>query len=371
MRSRALMIGGRIDRYVTTLFLSSYATATFLVVGLFLVLDLAQNLDEYIKPFKDGSSKPWILIVRFYLLQVPFLFVQVAPFVMLVAGLFTVSKMQKHNETIAVLSAGVSARRLLAPIVVFAALAAAGMFQLREALSFELGSKRESLRYLLEAEENGYDQVYKQLFLKDLSGSVVRLAEFRPSTGNPPFAELRNLEAHVLSVSKWIEVKADRGVFVRRGDGTGWRLEGGVRKDEKGEVPIEMLEGFEFTPELALTFYRARTNPLELSWRETREMARRDPDNVVYQTLLQYLITFPLGNIVLVLVGLPLLMRYERRRGAASLASGCVLCILYFATDFVFRTRGLEAALDPKLAAWTPVLVFGSLGIVLYDSMRS
>jgi hypothetical protein len=80
MKSRALTIGGRIDRYVATLFLSSYATATLLVVGLFLVLDLASNLDEYIEPFKNGASKPWILIVRFYLLQIPFLFLQVGLF---------------------------------------------------------------------------------------------------------------------------------------------------------------------------------------------------------------------------------------------------------------------------------------------------
>jgi lipopolysaccharide export LptBFGC system permease protein LptF len=31
----------------------------------------------------------------------------------------------------------------------------------------------------------------------------------------------------------------------------------------------------------------------------------------------------------------------------------------------------LQATLDPRFAAWMPVLIFGSLGIVLYDSMRT
>jgi len=31
----------------------------------------------------------------------------------------------------------------------------------------------------------------------------------------------------------------------------------------------------------------------------------------------------------------------------------------------------LEGGLSPILASWLPVLVFGSLGIVLYDSIRT
>jgi lipopolysaccharide export LptBFGC system permease protein LptF len=32
---------------------------------------------------------------------------------------------------------------------------------------------------------------------------------------------------------------------------------------------------------------------------------------------------------------------------------------------------GIQGNLDPLLAAWLPVLLFGSLGLVLYDSMQS
>jgi len=132
-----------------------------------------------------------------------------------------------------------------------------------------------------------------------------------------------------------------------------------------------MLDGFEFTPELALTVARAHDSQLDLSYAETREMTRRDPDNVAYQTLLHYHVTFPFANIVLVLVGVPLLMRYERKRAAAGLAAGSLLCISFFATDLVFRNLGLQAALDPRMAAWIPILFFGSLGIVLFDAMRT
>lgn len=372
MRGRWLNWGGRIDRYVGSLFLSSYATAFLLVVGLFLILDMASNLDDYLDVWPDGTRAPTLLIVRYYLLQVPFVFLQVAPFITLVAGLFTVSRLLKHNETIASLAAGVSAHRLLAPVFLMAACIAGGMFGLRELLAFDLANKRDAVRFVLENKK--LDRVYPHLWLRDLNGSFVHLSEFRPSVGDPPVAEARGVDAIVPSSAQSIE--AARAVWIQKDGRTGWWLEGGVYREVRSdqtrvERPLAMLEGFDFTPALALSYYRARENPLELSFSEVRELMRRDPDRAVYQTMFQYSLTFPLANLVLLLVGLPILLRHERGKGAEGLAAGCLLCVFYFAVDFVFRNLGLQSSMDPRYAAWLPVLFFGSLGLVLYDSMRT
>ncbi len=371
MSGRGLTVGGRIDRYVARLFLTSFATALLIVVGLFLVFDVATNLDSFVEPLKDGTKMPGSLIVRYYVLTIPFLYLQAGPFVTLLAGMFTVSKLLKHNETTAALAAGVSARRLLAPVVVGAVLAAAGMFALRETLASTLANDRERVLYVLENKQT--DQVYTGVHMRTLNGSVVTLSEFRPRTGKPPVAEARGLSV-ISSVSQLWQINADRAVFVRKSDGSAsWQLEKGVRKDFAGEQPVDELEGFDFTPDLVLTYCRAAgpAHVLDLSYSEARELAQRSPDDRLYQMVLQYHVTFPLGNIVLVLIGLPLLMHHERRRGARNLAAGSCLCILYFAADFVFRKLGMENALEPKMAAWMPILVFGSLGIVLFDSMKS
>jgi lipopolysaccharide export system permease protein len=187
-------------------------------------------------------------------------------------------------------------------------------------------------------------------------------------------AQARGLEA-TINASSWISIEADSAVYVERDGQRGWRLENGRRKEvlagDQRQRPVEMLEDFEFTPEVALSFLRARERPLELSFGEARELARRDPDSVVYQTLLQYYLTFPLANLVLLLVGLPLLMRYERGGSADGLAAGCLLCVFYFAADFFFRNLGLGGNLDPRLASWLPILFFGSLGLVMFDSMKT
>jgi len=379
MNGRWLKWGGRLDRYVATLFVSSFATAFMLVVGLFLVLDVASNLDDYLGPWKDGSRVPTLVVVRYYLLSIPFVVLQVAPFITLVAGMFTVTKLLRHNEVVASLAAGVSAHRLLAPVFLGAVGIAAGMFGLRELLATNLANQRDGLRFVLE--NRNWDRVYEGLWLRDLGGSYVRMNEFRPAVGDPPVPEIRGLEVLSGSGANESVTVAARAVYTERDGRKVWVLDGGFQKETVGERDgrtrdqtrrkVDVLTGVEFTPELALTYWRGLENPLELSFSEVRELMRRDQGRDKYQTLFQYSLTFPLANLVLLLVGLPILMRYERGKNAEGLVGGCLLCVFYFAVDFVFRNLGLQSAMEPRLAAWLPILFFGSLGLVLYDSMRT
>lgn len=360
---------GRVDRYVLSLFVSSYATSFLLVVGLFIVLDMSQNLDEYVAPMKDGSAKAAGMIVRYYLFSVPFVFLQVGPFVTLVAGLFTLGKLVKLNEIVAILGAGVSARRILAPLIGASILVALGSFGLRELLAVGLADRRDALHFVLL--KGLSEQVHKDLHLRDAKGTSVSLGEFHPRTAGAGPPEIVGLEAQFATASRWTTITATRATWDRTA--RVWRLENGLRNDVQGvrrTEAVEVFDDFDFTPELALTYVRA-DQPLDLSFREARELSRRDPDNVVYQTLLHYDITSSLANVVLLLVGLPLLMRHERGRAVITLASALALCVGYFAADFVCRKMGLQGALDPPLAAWLPILFFGSLGITLYDSMSS
>jgi len=110
---------------------------------------------------------------------------------------------------------------------------------------------------------------------------------------------------------------------------------------------------------------------LELSYSETKELARRDPTNRSYLMLMQYDFSFPISNVVLLCIGLPYLMRRSRGKPIEGVIAGSVLCIFYFATDFVLKNLGLQGELDPYLAAWLPIVGFGSLGLASYLTMDS
>ncbi|MEY2746741.1 MAG: hypothetical protein RL112_1783 [Planctomycetota bacterium] len=369
MSDRVLRPLGRLDRHVVGLFLASYATAFLVVVGLFLVLDMAGNLNDFLAP-RDGRNAPVSAIARYYLLSLPFLYVQVAPFVTMVAGLFSVARLVRHQETVAAMAAGVSLRRMLAPLLVCGALCGAGSWSLREALAGRPLEAREALLHLLERKET--ERVVGNLWVRDGKGGVVHLDSLRPATGSPPRAVVEGFEAQLMNAREWTTVKADAAIW--DSDRRTWTLVNGTRRAMHGQGGVEavaFLDGIEFSPELALSYHRARAAPLELSFEQTLELSRRDPDNTDYQTLLQYQFTFPLANFVLLLVGLPLLLRHERGQGGRGVLLAALCALLYFCTDFVCRTLGLEGRLQPELAAWLPALLFGALGLSLFDGVRT
>jgi lipopolysaccharide export system permease protein len=366
VRLGGLFPAGRLDRYVGGLFVASYATAFLLVVGLVIVLNLASNL-SFFEPWPDGRTASTLDIVRYYVLSIPFLFLEVAPYVTVIAGMFTVSRLTRHNETIATMAAGISTQRMLAPVFLGGALAGLGMFALREVATRTIGPQREALLDVLENQRT--ERVEKKVWLRDRLGNVIRLGEYRPAR-----REFVDLQA-TLRRGKTIElVRAERGRWARSPGGPTWLLEGGVvESGGEGalERPILVLEGLSFTPEDVRTALKARDGVLQLSFAEVEDLLRRDPSSAEYQTLLQYLLTFPLANLVLLLVALPFMVGQERGKHVEGLVAGFLLCVFYFAVDFVCRALGMEGDLAPLISSWLPVLLFGSLGAVLFGAMRS
>ena len=370
MRPRALPFGSRLDRYVAALFGYSYLAAFFLVVGLFVIIDMATNLDEFLTPDKNGVVPPTALVGEYYLLQLPFLFLQMSPYVTLVAGLFTGTKLARSNEIVAALGAGISVRRMLLPVYLGATLLAAGVFVLREQATHEIGRRRDLL--LDSLKERRSEPEIEKLIVHVKHSNPVTLRRYRIDPDPMASVALRGLWVQSREGERLVSVEARSA---RPLSGGRWALEGGQRIEEEGgrrrtsKWPI--LDNPRFTPEEVELAWKARERPLDLSSGELNDLLSREPTNLQYRSLVQYNLTFPLAGLVLLLAGLPFVVASERGRAGERIARGLILCVFYFGVDFVSRTLGWQGAVGPVFAGWLPLVVFGSLGAVLTASMRS
>jgi lipopolysaccharide export system permease protein len=367
MRIAGLELFGRIDRYVAGLFVGAYFTSLLLVVGLAVIIDVASNLD-YFTPWENGEPAPTSLILRYYALNAPFLFLQVAPFVTVSAALFTIVKLSRHNELVACLNAGVSARRAVVPLFLGGALAALGMVALRELATERLGPERDRLRHLLDTHTAGWR--LEDVWMRDIAGNVVGAREFHPDEGRIEGLEVVGARGPTL-----ISVSAQRARFTTREGTPGWELEDGVLREETGDTSkrssLEWFDLVAFTPAELLLADKGDRRALELSLAELDVLAARDPYNLQYQTLYHYHVTFPLANVVLLLITLPFLFGRERGKGVEGLGAAALMCVLYFCLDFIGRALGMDGSLAPLFASWLVVLVFGSLGVVLFEGLRT
>lgn len=115
-----------IDMYITKKFLGTFFYAIALILSIAIVFDMSENLDEFLS--KDISGK--VIIRDYYLNFIPYFANLFSPLFTFIAVIYFTSKMAYNTEIIAILSSGVSFRRLMRPYIVSAFILAAFSFVL-------------------------------------------------------------------------------------------------------------------------------------------------------------------------------------------------------------------------------------------------
>ena len=109
------------DRYLLRSFLKSLLVCFFSLAGLFVIVDLFTNLDEFIVlGEQDGGL--WPVLSQYYGARVLAFFERTSGILALIAAMFTITWFQRHNEMTALLAAGISKARITKPIVIVVAL---------------------------------------------------------------------------------------------------------------------------------------------------------------------------------------------------------------------------------------------------------
>ncbi len=105
------------DRYLLRQFFKTFGICFLSLTGLYIVFDLFTNLEQFIRcGRKVGGVIPFI--AHYYSYKTILFFDRTSGLLVLVSAMFTVSWIQRHNEMTALMSAGVSRIRVLAPIIV-------------------------------------------------------------------------------------------------------------------------------------------------------------------------------------------------------------------------------------------------------------
>jgi len=111
-----------LDRYIIRKFLGTFIFALILVLAIVVMFDVNEKLDAFMKaPLKAT-------IMDYYVNFIPYFANQFSPLFTFIAVIFFTSKLAGNSEIIAMLSTGMSFRRLLLPYMVSAAVIATATF---------------------------------------------------------------------------------------------------------------------------------------------------------------------------------------------------------------------------------------------------
>jgi lipopolysaccharide export system permease protein len=98
-------------------FFKAYVICYVSLVGLFVVIDAFSNMDEFAKR-ADGIVELSQVMSRFYLIRQSLFFDYLCGVIGMMAAIFTVTFMQRNNEQLAILAAGISTHRAIRPVLI-------------------------------------------------------------------------------------------------------------------------------------------------------------------------------------------------------------------------------------------------------------
>lgn len=108
----------KFDRYIMRQFLGSFVFAILLLAAVVIIFDINEKLDAMLEaPLKDT-------IFQYFMNFLPSVFTQFAPLFVFITVIFFTSRLADHSEIIAILSSGISFKRLMVPYLVSAAIIA-------------------------------------------------------------------------------------------------------------------------------------------------------------------------------------------------------------------------------------------------------
>src|SRR5262245_13961618 len=110
-----------LDRLLLWAFLKAYAICLVSLLSLYIVIDLFTNLEDFAQ--HTTVLLPVLQnILRYYGYKVVQIFDRLCEAIVLLAAAFTVAWVQRNNELLPLLSAGVPTRRVILPVLAGAAL---------------------------------------------------------------------------------------------------------------------------------------------------------------------------------------------------------------------------------------------------------
>ncbi len=106
-----------IDRYLLRQFVQTFFICFLSLTGLYIVIDAFTNLESFIKCAETTGQGLGSLMGGYYAYRSLFFFDRTSGMLALIAGMFTITWIQRHNELTAIMSAGIPRIRVIKPIV--------------------------------------------------------------------------------------------------------------------------------------------------------------------------------------------------------------------------------------------------------------
>jgi len=359
-----------LDRYVLQNFLIPFLYSTCGFLAIWLVFDLSGNGHDFIEAHVGLGQ-----LARFYLSQFPQILVISLPVGLLLALLYSLSRMSRSNEIISMLTAGQSVIRVTLPLFAVGLLVTGFSVALNYAAAPHAEQTRKSLMDEITKKRDRTAIIDQKLYRNraDYRTWLVDSIEKKQNLLHGIDITQQDADGNILSkyyAERAVFNPADRSWVFYRGKQVTFDKDGTVISQD-----LSWLNGEKRITGWSETVWRilsTNADPQDLSVPELQEYIRNNGDFpesrlAAFRTHLWYRWAVPFQCLVVIFIATPLGIVFSRRGVLAGVAS----CIFIFASmgflEKLFLVLGKGDRMPPLAAAWTSNIIFTVIGCyVLY-----
>jgi lipopolysaccharide export system permease protein len=353
-----------LSRYVARQFIGTFIGLVMGLPLLFIIGDITDNIDKYIDRGIMGSK-----LFMAYVYQFPLFVMYGFPIAALVATVFTIGGMTRHQEITAAKAGGISFFRLFTPIAVLGLILVAGAFGLSELVPITLG-KRAVLMGEQTTSANGPRLNF--VYQTEREG-VLTARRLDPIAG-----ELNQvvLERNAARGQPGIHRMAQRASWTERG---GWKLYQGYTRilhadgrEVTNRFDSLRVPGLVETPE---DFLGEPKDPEQMRYAEMSRfigaIERSGGDANPLRVEREQKVALAAAVIIIIFFGAPLATSSQRGGAAYGVGISLGVTIIYLLLFRVGKALGSSGAIDPIYAAWGPNALFLVAGLILMTRVRT
>lgn len=357
---------GTLDRTVIRQWMATFLLSTLGIPAVAVLI----RLSEIYGPLSDkGVSAHDILLGTLYLYpgQLALLF----PAGVLFATVFTLNSMGRHNELTATKAGGISFHRLIAPMIVLAAIAVPVNYAIQEVAAVS-GARQ---RILHKEKPDPHDMIRTNFAFQDTSGGIWSIKQLERARGH-----LGN------TLIEFADDSAGAGQTLTADSAT-WNESLGRWTLYRGalHLPADSTTAMTTIAFATLTSSRLNQNPdgmlntqsnaTEMRTAELRRYLDRlrrlgvRPGQMAVDLPLKYAV--PVACLVVALFGAPLAATKPRAGAAMGLAIALGTTLVYLTGTQIMKAMAGKGILPVDLAAWSMNVVFLVLAAVLLKRVRT
>ena len=355
-----------LDRYLVKQFLQSIFFGLLAFTLLFVVIDLMENLGDFL-----DQDVPTRLIIQYYIVFIPEMIRLMTPVAVLLASLFTAGKMANTNELTAIKISGVSLYRFMAPFIITSLLIS--IFSIYFGGYIVPLANKQKIFIEQNSMKKGIVYFGNNIFFQDSSTRIVTINYYDVSQGQANQVSIQefnpNDKTKLVSRTDSFRMKYDpakKSWFVY--DGITRTFTDSTETIEK--FAVKEFKDLNFKPDDVIQKQR---KPEEMTLTDLKnyahEQLRTGNDPTSTQIEYQSRIAFAFASVIVVLFGLPI--SANRRRGGLAIQFGINLLITFIYLVFmkVSQAFGKSGVLNPLITAWLANFIF--LLAAIYNIKRA